>query len=369
MYNKEPLHPSHFVPSVLADEIRSVSDEAERSGMLHLQQLSIIYQEKWFKLYVPKAFGGLELSLPDGIRIQEGLAWADGSMGWVVTLCSGASWFIGFLALTEIPDLFRNELLCFAGSGQASGIAKHTGSGYEVTGYWDNASGAPHATAFTANCLIEKDGIILYQEDSSPLVQAFIFLREEVIIHKNWNAIGMIATASHSFEVKRLKVTADRRFIIEPAHAILHGPIYQFPFLQFAEATLAANSSGLAVRFLDLCGVLFKEKAKHKNEKEKFILSSLLEEATTELQGLRQSFYTTVQDSWDAIVKDKIIPPSLLRMVSKSSQLLASRGRHWVDTLYPYCGLIAANPETEINRVWRDLHTASQHSLLVFSGD
>jgi hypothetical protein len=38
--------------------------------------------------------------------------------------------------------------------------------------------------------------------------------------------------------------------------------------------------------------------------------------------------------------------------------------RHAVDTLYPYCGLVAASADSDINRVWRDFHTASQHALL-----
>jgi hypothetical protein len=52
--------------------------------------------------------------------------------------------------------------------------------------------------------------------------------------------------------------------------------------------------------------------------------------------------------------------------VSRTSHALAVVARQWVDTLYPYAGLGAANVGSEINRVWRDVHTASQHPLLVF---
>jgi indole-3-acetate monooxygenase len=359
-------HPSSFIPAPLTGEIQSVSAEAERSGMLHLLQLTLIYDEQWFNLYVPRAFGGLGLSLPEGLRKQECLAWADGSTGWVVTLCSGANWFIGFLQPRLAKELFKNDRVCLAGSGRPSGIAKITGNGYEITGYWDNASGAPHATAFTANCVLEKEGTILQNADGSPLVHPFLFLREEVILYRNWNAIGMIATASYSFEVKQLVVTPDRRFIIDPAQAFLPDPIYQYPFLQFAEATLAVNSSGMAARFLDLCGIMFAEKVKHKKEKEKKAMSFLLGEAEANLQELRQSFYKAVQDSWDECEQSKPIPLSLLEDVSRTSRRLASGARHWVNELYPLCGLAAANPGTEINRVWRNLHTASQHSLLAF---
>jgi hypothetical protein len=53
-----------------------------------------------------------------------------------------------------------------------------------------------------------------------------------------------------------------------------------------------------------------------------------------------------------------------LLAVSKTSRHLAITSRESVDELYPYCGLIAAATDTEINRVWRDIHTAGQHALL-----
>src|SRR5579872_6232391 len=99
-------HPSHFITAAWTDAIRAVSGEAERSGSLHPQQLALIYEQRWFSLFVPATHGGLELSLPEGLRLEEGLAWADGSAGWTVTLCGGANWFIGFLQPEIAVELF-----------------------------------------------------------------------------------------------------------------------------------------------------------------------------------------------------------------------------------------------------------------------
>jgi hypothetical protein len=70
-----------------------------------------------------------------------------------VTLCSGANWFIGFLQPGIAATLFSSENVCFAGSGRASGIAKMINDDeFEISGSWQYATGAAHATAFTANC-------------------------------------------------------------------------------------------------------------------------------------------------------------------------------------------------------------------------
>ena len=65
--------------------------------------------------------------------------------------------------------------------------------------------------------------------------------------------MGMIATASHSFEVNDVYVNTNRCFMIDPDLAILPDIVYQYPFLQLAETTLAVNISGMTMRFLDLC--------------------------------------------------------------------------------------------------------------------
>jgi alkylation response protein AidB-like acyl-CoA dehydrogenase len=363
---KEIPHPSFFIDTQLTDTLRHFATEAERMGALHPQQLSIIYEKKWFNLFVPESFGGLNLSLPEGLRIEEGLAWADGSTGWTVTLCSGANWFIGFLQSDMAAIIFNNNHVCLAGSGRASGIAKVIGEEYEITGSWNYATGAAHATAFTANCMIEKDGAIMQNEDGSPLVHAFIFLRDEVMIYENWNCIGMNATSSNRFEVKGLRVNKNRLFVIEANQAILNEPVYQYPFLHFAEATLAVNSSGMANRYFDLCGTLIKERAVNKEANAPISqLPGRLDAAKKRLKEIRRLFYNAVQLSWEEYRDYKAFSSVALQEVSTTSRELAATSIQLVDELYPYCGLMAANPHTEINRVWRNLHTASQHPLLL----
>ncbi len=320
-------------------------------------------------MFVPKEFGGLELSLPDGVKIEECLSWADGSTGWVVTLCSGAAWFSGFLSRDVLKDVFSEDQVCFAGSGAPTGTARITKNGYEVSGYWKYASGSVHATVFTANCELTKDGIPLRNDDGTPLVRAFLFKKEEVTVHLHWNSMGMIATGSHDFEVKLIHLDPNRCFAIDAKTALIKNTLYQFPFLQLAEVTLTANLSGMAIRFMDLCETLFEERIKYKSFTESQIasLGHKLADAQKDLLSCRQEFYNALDASWGIIITGKVIPQERLDDISKCSHRLASASRKWVDELYPYCGLTAANTKTEINRVWRNLHTASQHALFTFN--
>jgi len=359
------MHPSKYLDPGLVETLRQAVPAAEQSGRLHPGQLALIQQQRWFNLFVPANYRGLQLSLPEGLHLEESLAWTDGSIGWTVTLCSGANWFIGFLDRRLADLLFKNERVCLAGSGRVSGTATMIPGGYEISGFWKYASGSAHATAFTANCYIENDGTVLKDPAGMPLVRAFVFLREEITLHQDADFLGMVATSSNSFEVKQLKVAAERSFEINAGAENIPSPIYRYPFMQFAEATLAVNVSGMAVRFMDLCEKLFGDRDAAYSTPATKSAPTRLAYAVSQLAAARQSFYRAVHDSWSAVEKGEPVQQELLHQVSTQSRELASTARRLTDELYPYCGLIAASRHSAMNRVWRDLHTASQHSLLV----
>src|SRR4051812_18359259 len=194
--------------------LRDDALEAERSGRLTDRQLDLIREKKWFKLFVPRHLNGLGLSLPEALRIEETLAWIDGSVGWVVTLCSGAGWFVGFADQKFIKTLTDDSNFCIAGSG-AVGVATKEPMGFRINGSWKYASGSVHATAFTVNCM----------DPETQQVSSFFLLPGEVTVHPTWNSMGMVATASNSFEVKDRLVGPERQFVIKPEHAVLKDDI------------------------------------------------------------------------------------------------------------------------------------------------
>ena len=329
--------------------IREHAREAERLGELHPAILALIYEQQWFRALVPHRYGGLDWPLPTVVRLEEELARADGSVAWTVTLCSGAGWFAHFFPASGLDRIFAHPRLCIAGSGMAAGRAERLpGGGYRIDGQWGYASGARHATAFTANCVIWEDGAPVPDEDGQPLVRPFLFLREEVTVLDDWRAVGLVATGSHGFVVTGLEVSAERCFVIDDAI-----------FLPLAEATLAVNSCGMAGHFLECFEEVFEKRKGHLPADAIKAVATLLKTTNAEFARVREAFYTALDAAW--------VNGGPYDAVSHMSHNLAATVRQCVDRLYPYAGLGAANTESEINRVWRDLHTASQHPLLTFA--
>lgn len=356
-------HPSTVIDQQSIDVLRQYAAAAEEKVMLLPEQLDVIYRKQWFKLLVPAAYGGLEITLPKLVRLQEAVSWTDGSVGWVLTLCCGAGWFGGFIAPDTAHEVFHTPKVCLAGSGAATGEAEITLNGYRINGTWKHASGAHHATHFTANCLIKKNGEQMLNDDGEPLILPFIMDQKDVTLLPTWKYVGMVATGSQSFRVTDVEVPSNRCFKIDAKHTRVSGNLYQYPFLHLAEATLAVNLSGMAIHFIDLCREVFKERKQQPRltENNKAKLEQVLQNAIAGLQLARSSFFAAVDASWQKPGDAE------LKAVSKTSRHLAITAREAVDQLYPYCGLIAASPDTELNRVWRDIHTAGQHSLLTFA--
>ncbi|BAV09861.1 Acyl-CoA dehydrogenase [Filimonas lacunae] len=355
-------HPSVCLTPEQTTIIRNNVHKAEAAEQLQPEQIALAVEQRWFTMLVPLQYNGLQKALPEMVRLEEAIAWADGSMGWVVTLCSGAGWFGGFMQPSLADAVFANPHACLAGSGAATGTAEETAEGYLVSGKWWHASGAPHNTVFTANCRLVKEGKVLTDAAGQPLVKAFALMREEVTLIPTWQSFGLVATASHAFEVQQLLVPANRLFAIEPDAAIIKAPLYQYPFLQLAEVTLAANISGMALHFIEEAEAIVQQK----NEKEQPVAQQYVRDAQEMMEQARRIFYTSLDASWQQQVFTGEVSVEALQEISVAARTLAAKSIQAVQMLYSYCGLAAANKHSVINQVWRDIHTASQHSLLVY---
>lgn len=356
------MHPQFNKKQI--DQLRSLCTVSEQEGKLAPSLLRIIYRNKWFKLFIPKEQGGLAMNLPAALKLEEQLAYIDGSLGWTVTLCAGANFFAGFMDQEKTGKLFYAKNVCLGGSGAPTGVAKQTKDGYTVTGRWKYATGAPHLTHFTANCIIEKNGKTVVQEDGTPLVRSFYFKKNEVTIYNDWHTMGLVATASRSFSVKNLKVKQERSFVIDHAHTTLKHPVYSYPFMPFAEATLAVNTLGMMNHLLDETAAVVKQK--NLNSLQYKIVGKVLQTAQQQINKQSTAFYNSIEQSWKELLTHKTIAAKTIQRISKQSRQLVKLCRAHAALVYPYCGLAATTQQSEINRVFRDLFTASQHALLTY---
>jgi hypothetical protein len=353
---------NRYLPPEIRLKLKQEAPLAEKTGQLTLTQLEILYERKLFNLFVPHSLGGLELDLIEGLRIEEEIAGIDGSLGWTLTLCAGANAFAGYLAPPAAADIFSNPRVCLAGSGKIGGIARETGGEYRISGGWNYVTGLPHATVLTANCRIERNGALLDNDDGSPCYKSFFFYPEEAVFEHDWRTMGLTATASHSFKVENLRVTSARSFQIDGAFRTIDRLIYQYPYHTFAPLTLAANHLGMQAHFLELAEGIF---ASISETAHRDFRAQLLDRAAGETEKRRTLFYDYAARSWEELQKTGRVSAAAADKILGLCREIVKKGRDALMELYPYLGIGAANPDTEINRLLRDALTASQHRFLL----
>jgi alkylation response protein AidB-like acyl-CoA dehydrogenase len=348
--------------------IRAEAAAADSAGMLAPAVRELLHARGWLRMLAPKTAGGAELPLPEAVRLEEAIAAADGSTGWTVTLCAGAGWFAGFLPPAFAREIVTTPALCVGGSGAPTGHADIEDGGYRLNGRWDFATGAPMSTHFTLNAVIREHGEPLLDANGTPKVRAFIVPAASVTVHENWHTIGLKATASHSFSVDGALVGPRHAFDITPEGATADGPLYRFPFLSLAFVTLAANVAGMASHFIELASAVVKVRRHHVTGQ---LLPTLpqvacaLHDGPAQLDRARTRFYELLDPMWQAVCQHQTVDDDATSALHAASLDMVDAARRAVDALYPLCGLRAADERTELGRVWRDLHTATQHALLL----
>lgn len=363
MYLKN--HPSTLLREDWIKNLRFYAHVAEEKRELRFNQLELFYEQNWFKALVPKKFGGEEWSLPELAAFEEAIAWADGSAGWVFTLCSGAGWFTGFMDELITKSLLQDKRFCIAGSGEVGGTAQLQPDGtYLVSGLWKYATGSPHATAFTANCLLLENDKHILNSEGKPTVIPLCFLKNEVEIVDSWHPIGLKASASNSFEVHEKKIPLERVFAIN-AIANVDSALYRYPFQQFAEVNIAFTICGICIHYMEECLKLWNEKEDNNGDKmsSNFILKNVFKKQLTNLENARENLRITVRMSWETTKANIPLTQNQLSQISYNALYLVTTCRKIVNELFPYTGLTGTSTLSSINQVWRDFQTGSQHAI------
>ncbi|WP_426196355.1 acyl-CoA dehydrogenase [Massilia sp. DWR3-1-1] len=366
-----------------ADARRIAHDAAaaDSGGALTRRQQALLHRRGWLRMLAPRAAGGLELALPAAVRLEEAVAAIDGSMAWVLTLCAGAGWFAGFLPPQLARAIVGTPRLCVAGSGAptgfadvgpgvdgAAGCADARGASFTISGRWDYASGAPLASHFTLNAVLRQHGQVLLDGAGKPRIRAFIVPAAVVTLQPSWRSIGLRASASHSYRIDGAVIDGGHGFCIDPRYASTAGPLYRFPFMALAYVTLAANLAGMAAHFLALAGPAIGRRhhgASGASLIEAPGVRARLDGAHAALATARAAFYALLDQAWAQVAAGDTLAEPDCAALRACALALVEAARAGVDGLYPFCGLAAAAEDSELNRVWRDFHTATQHSLML----
>lgn len=305
-----------------------------------------IYNERWLQIWVPKMYGGLGLNFTSGLKLLKSLAFIDGSLGWMVTLCAGANYFSRNLKPEIAKELFKDNFTCFGGSGAIGGTAEKLNDFYLINGRWTFATGAPHLSHFTLNAVVTENDQPVLDENGKELIRSFIIPKDQVELIADWKAMGMQATGTFSFKVDTILVDEDYSFIYNEFYT--DAVLDRIPFRIFADLTLLVNYLGMAEHFLD--------------EAEKIRPQLYLSVFKNELQDNENQIYLFADKIEGLLENNEEISVDIQTEIHHFGEELVSDLSHKILNLYFQLGIKASHTNEPIHQIFRDYFTATQHA-------
>jgi hypothetical protein len=329
-----------------------LTPEKIRKEMLGASEVSAsiineIHQERLLQIWVPKIYGGLGFRLREGLSVLFDWSKIDGSLGWMLTLCSGANFFSRNLEPNIAKELFSDSKTCFGGSGMIGGTAeKQTDGTFMIDGLWHFATGAPHLSHFTLNAKLTENGIPLLDQSGSEIIRSFVIPKDHVDIIPNWKSMGMKATGTYSFKVDHVKVSEDYSFIYD--EFFTDDVLDKIPFRIFADLTLLVNYLGMASHFSE-------EAIKIRPQ---LNLNTFNQEINEQMKTLLD-----FADEIEELLNDfEIISTEKQSEIHDFSTDAVKSLSHQILEIYFQLGIKATQIDSVIYQIFCDYFTATQHS-------
>src|SRR5262245_17085217 len=152
----------------LTPEISARADEIATLRQLPADLVAKLKAAGVFRMPMPRAWGGPEMTPRQQCEVLETLSEADASVGWCVKIGSDSGWYAAFLEDSAARTLFTDLDVVTAGQVPPNGRAERVPGGYRVSGRWRFGSGCTHADVIIGGAVVLEDGRPVIPSDGPP---------------------------------------------------------------------------------------------------------------------------------------------------------------------------------------------------------
>jgi alkylation response protein AidB-like acyl-CoA dehydrogenase len=348
----------------LAPEIRAAADQIERDRRLPLPIVDALAEAGIFRMQVPRALGGGEVDPITQMDVLEELSCADGSVGWVASIGSGTAYCTGFLSPEAGQVIYGRDPNAIMGGIFAipAGRALAVGGGYRVTGRWPFASGCQHCTWLVGTSVVYDGETPRLDENGEPITRVMIFPAAEATILDTWYTAGLRGTGSHDIAVTDLFVPQAFSFwwTDGPSYP---GPLYTGRYFLLAHA---AHALGLARRAIDTLVELAQRKTPNRTKsllRDRPLAQMQVAQAEALVQSARLFAWETTARIWEHVSAGGGLTDRQRALARLAITHAVNAGAEAIDLVYSAGGGTSIYATSPLERCFRDVHTATQHSV------
>lgn len=315
----------------------------------------------------PVEVGGGEWPISDVVDVIERLAWYDGATAWCGMIAATTSLIGGHLPEEWAETVYGDPEAHTGGFAAPVGRARRAGDGLTVSGRWQWGSGTHHCTWIGGGALIvDGDGSPTPLDDGT-VAPFVLFPAGEVEFIDTWHVAGLKGTGSGDYAVSEALVPAGRWVQIGGTPRI-DRPLYRFSFFGALAVGVAAVGLGLARRaadeLIDMAGGK-KPQGSSKTLAERAVVQEALAIADASRRAARHLLDHAIADAWALASGSPDVAEAEVRIALRQAATHAmTASATAVDACYTAGGGAAVYETSPLQRVFRDVHVATQHAMV-----
>jgi alkylation response protein AidB-like acyl-CoA dehydrogenase len=320
------------------------------------------------RLMVPKRFGGYQTSIRAYIDVMTELGRGCGSTAWVASLVNVCAWLAALFPERAQRDVWgSNPDAWAAGSLAPQGVATPVEGGWRVNGRWPWASGALHAQ--WAACGIHM------KNERGEMANLGLSLTpmSEMDVEDTWFMAGMKGTGSNTIVAKDVFVPEHRFLPYPQAFAGTYRTefadevVYRVAFVPVTVLILAGAQLGVARAALDhaiaASGTRGITHTNFATQKESAGFQMQVAEASMKIDTALLHAARAADDLDRAAAEGRVMDLTARARVRIDTALVAKYCREAVEVLVAAHGTSSLADSNRMQRLWRDVHTASHHAI------
>ena len=341
------------------------AEEIEHTKRLPDELLDELHAAGLFRMLLPRAFGGFEITPSHFAQTMHAIAQYDASTAWCIGQANGCSMSAAYMEPASANAIWGPDQRGVVAWGPGQGTAIRDGDGYRLSGEWMFASGGRHATYLGVHLPVTlEDGGVETQADGAPLIRTFLFPAGDAKMSDIWDVVGLRGTASDAYSVKDYFVPATFTLLRDHApERRIHTSLYQFTASNLYASGFCNVAQGIARRLLETFKALANDKTP-RQARQRLADNHLVQHdvaiCEARLRSVRAFVLSELDDIWAAVeATGELTVEDRMRI-----RLCTTHAIHeakWVaNTVYDSAGATAIFANAPYERRFRDIHTVTQ---------
>ena len=341
--------------------IRQNAPEGKKKRQVPQASIDALRKMGVFRSFLPKKYGGLEITPQEFFRLSITIAEQDMSTSWIAGIIAIHAYQLSIMPPEVMEKVYAKDVdtLVSSSYNPVGAKVKTVDGGFEFSGRWGWSSGSKHC------CWVLLGGLIP-DHPTGMHYRTFLVPREQYEIEDTWFPMGLHATGSND-------IVIDKPIFVPEIHthhqmdgyhcvSFQDNPMYSIPWAQLFTRIVSTPAIGAAKHALKL---FIDNATQSSTDPTKLAGDSDVTRRIAEVSNLIDEaevvLFRNFDEMMDLCHDNKDIPLIDRVKYRYQASIVIERMIQAVDLLFDIAGGRSVFDDAPIQNIWHDIHIARAH--------